>query len=149
MKKTAVISFIVFFALNFIFAYNVFARKDVVKNILVTFKAPSQTEQKSIAQQLKLTPEQNKQMKELNDRYQKESAELKNRYNKAYNDVVMLMKQEKPDKQLVNNTLKEFHSVHSQVLDKEVSYWMEMKTILTPEQNNKLWQIFEQNRIKK
>jgi Spy/CpxP family protein refolding chaperone len=149
MKKTAVCLLIVCIAFVFVFTHDVFAREDIVKNILITFKIPSPAEQKSIAQQLKLNPEQNKQMKELNDRYQKESADLKSRYNKAYNDVVMLMKQEKPDQQLVNNTLKEFHSIHAEVLEKEVGYWMEMKTILTPAQNNKLWQVFEQNRVKK
>lgn len=148
MKKVLVGFLVLFVMVTLVSTYDAFARKDIVKNILVTFRAPNPEEQKSISQQLQMTPEQNAQMKEVNERYKKDSTTLRDRYNAAYQDVVMLMKQEKPDKIRVNETLKKFHSIHAEVLNREVGYWMDLKTILTPQQNNKLWEIFEQQRIR-
>ena len=124
-------------------------RKGIFKNIMTVFRPPSAQEQKNIAQKLELTEEQRPKMKELNDKYRKQSSTLKKKYSTAYNDVVSLMNQQSPNKQKVNQKLKAFHSTHSNLVDAEVQYWMDLKTILTPAQNNKLWEIFEQSRIRR
>lgn len=150
MKKrlAGILSLLVIISLGYVYDA-VAQRKDITKNIIIVFRAPSPQEQKEISQKLQLTPEQNTKMKEVNERYKKETGNLKNEYNAAYQDVELLMKAEKPDKNRVNETLKKFHGIHTEALEKEVGYWMDLKTILTPAQNNKLWEIFEQDRIRK
>ena len=136
--------------ISLVYVYDAVAqRKDMVKNIIIVFRSPSPHEQKEISQKLQLTPEQITKMKEVNERYKKETGNLKNEYNAAYRDVELLMKTEKPDKNRVNETLKRFHRIHTEVLEREVGYWIDLKTILTPDQNNKLWEVFEQSRIRK
>ncbi len=159
MRKIFSFIFIILIAIGFIVTFDTFAmggkadegkmKKGILRNILVTFIPPTPAEQKNIAQKLELTEEQRSKMKELNDKYKRQSADLRKKYQQAYNDIVLLMKQEKPNKERVNRELKTFHSIHSQVLNQEVKYWMDLKTILTPSQNNKLWEIFEQNRTRR
>lgn len=151
MKKVGVCLLGVFIFMVFVFAYTAFAeeRKDITKNIIIVFRPPSADEQKNISKQLQMTSEQNAKMKEVADSYQRDSVSLKNQYNAAYNDVIKLMQAEQPDKVTVNETLKRFNAIHSQLVDKEVEYWMQFKSVLTPEQNDKLWEIFEQSRIRR
>jgi hypothetical protein len=59
------------------------------------------------------------------------------------------MNTESPNKSNVNDKLKSFHAMHQKVLDAEVDYWMDLKEILTPAQNLKLWEIFEKQRIRR
>lgn len=150
MKKILVGVLSLFISISLVYVYDAVAqRKDITKNIIIVFRSPSPQEQKEISQKLQLTPEQNTKMKEVNERYRKETENLRNKYSAATQDVELLMKAEKPDKNRVNETLKTFHRIHSEVLEKEVGYWMDMKTILTPGQNDKLWNLWEQNRIRK
>jgi Spy/CpxP family protein refolding chaperone len=65
------------------------------------------------------------------------------KYNSASNNVLELMKLDKPDQNRINEALDSFHGVHQEVINTEVSYWMALiKDILTPEQNIKLPDFF-------
>ena len=123
-------------------------KKGVFRNIVQTFRPPSGKELTKISNDLELNDEQKQQMKEVNDRFKQQTSTLKQRYGTGYEKVVKLMNTEQPNKANVNQTLKNFHNTHSQIVDAEVQYWMDLKTILTPAQNLKLWRIFEQSRIR-
>ncbi|GBD95962.1 MAG TPA: hypothetical protein ENG83_05310 [Nitrospirae bacterium] len=149
MKNLIVGFLMLFIMVSLVYTYDASAKKNIVTNIVVTFRPPAPEEQKTIARKLELTEEQKAEMKVINGKYRQQSMALKNKYNAAYKDVVLLMKEDKPNKERVNRELKTFHNIHSQVVDVEVQYWMDLKTILTPAQNNKLWEIFEKGRIRK
>ena len=123
-------------------------RKGLFRNIMVVFIPPTPEEQAKIATTVGLTDEQKQQMKAVSDRYRANAETLKRRYASAYQDVVHLMEQSNPNKSTVNSKLRAFHSTHKKVVDQEVRYWIDFKTILTPEQNKKFWNVFEQNRIR-
>ena len=124
-------------------------RKGVLRNIIVVFQPPNPEEQRQIATQVNLTEEQRGQMKAVSERYRADAQTLRGKYATAYRDVVRLMQQTEPNKSTVNSKLKAFHNVHQQVVSHEVQYWMDFKSILTPEQNKKFWNVFEQKRIRR
>ena len=123
--------------------------KGVSRNILETFMPPKGEGAQRIAKELGLDTEQRAQMKEVNSQFADDTAGLRQSYQEGYRDVVSLMNSESPDKGKVNSTLKTFHKIHADVVDAEVRYWMDLKTILNPEQNLELWGIFEKNRIRR
>ena len=125
------------------------AQKGITRNIVSVFAPPNAAESASIAQTLEMTAEQKSQMKEVADRFKKQASTLKKKYQTAYQNIVSLMDNEKPDISKVNEGLKNFHQVHSNVVDAEVQYWIDLKTILSPAQNLQLWEIFEQSRLRK
>ena len=86
-------------------------RKGIFKNIVITFRLPSPTEQRNISQQLKLTEEQRTQMKGITEKYKKDGLLLLSEYNKGYEAVVRLMEVTNPDPSRVNQALKDFHQV--------------------------------------
>jgi Spy/CpxP family protein refolding chaperone len=124
------------------------ARKGLVRNILVVFAPPSPEEERSIATRVGMDQDQKTRMRAVNDRYRSDSTTLRAKYDAAYDDVVRLMQATNPNKGDVNQVLKTFHQIHEQVLEREVGYWEDFKAILTPEQNQKFWNMFEQNRIR-
>ncbi len=123
-------------------------QKGIFRNILIVFMPPTPEQEQVIAERLELTEEQRTQMKQLSDRYREDATTLRNKYISVYNDIVTLMEQTEPNRTVVNEKLKAFHNVHQEVLSREIIYWMDFKTILTPEQNKKFWNIFEQSRIR-
>lgn len=123
-------------------------KKGVFRNIMTVFRLPSPAEQKSVAQQLDLTNEQKTEMKALTEKYRREGSKLLENYNIAYKKVIHLMETTSPDPSEINKTLKHFHKVHSQLVDKTVEYWRDFKNILTLEQNKKFWSIFEKSRVR-
>jgi len=123
--------------------------KGVFRNILTTFAPPSAAERQRIAQELELTQEQRAEMQAITQRYAGEASALREQYRAAYRDVVRLMNAESPDGQEVDRTLRRFHEVHARVLSGEVDYWMDVKEVLTAKQNLKLWELFEQARIRR
>ena len=125
------------------------AQKGITRNIVSTFTPPDGAERAAIAKKLEMTAEQKSQMQEVVNRFKKQSSSLKKDYQTAYQNIVKLMNNEKPDKSLVNEKLKNFHRVHSNVVEAEVQYWIDLKTILSPAQNLQLWEMFEQSRIRK
>jgi len=153
MKHTVTMMVSILLGSALLGAYSVEAQaaggqKGLFKNVVQTFRPPSGRELTKIANDLELDEEQKRQMKELNDRFQQQTSTLKQRYETGYEKVVKLMSTEHPDKGNVNQTLKNFHQTHSQFVDAEVQFWMDLKTILTPAQNLKLWRLFEKSRIR-
>jgi len=124
------------------------ARKGLTRNILEVFAPPTAEQEKKIATTVQMTEEQKTQMKAVNERYRGESQALLTKYRSAYEDVVKLMQETSPDKGQVNERLKAFHQVHAEVVSHEVTYWAEFKSILTPAQNQKFWNLFEQTRVR-
>ncbi|MGD8374766.1 MAG: periplasmic heavy metal sensor [Acidobacteriota bacterium] len=122
-------------------------QKGLMRNVVSVFAPPSPEEQQKIAATVELNDEQKQQMKEVSDRYRSQAQTLRGKYQTAYDDVVSLMESTEPDKGNVAAKLKNFHSVHQQIVDVEVQYWIDFKTILTPEQNKKFWNLFAQSRI--
>ena len=147
VKLTTTTLIVLVAALSFTTA--IAAQKGLTRNIISTFAPPDGADRAAIAQKLEITAEQKSQMKEISKRFKDQSSALKKDYQTAYQNVVKLMNNEKPDKSRVNEKLKNFHQVHSKVLEAEVQYWMDLKTILSPAQNLQLWEIFEQSRIRK
>lgn len=123
-------------------------RKGLHRNIIATFRPPSPEDERTISNKLELSEEQKTQMKAVSERYRKDTETLLAKYREAYEDVVNLMQETIPNKTVVNNHLKAFHGIHEEILGKEVSYWMDFKGILTPEQNRKFWNLFEQDRVR-
>lgn len=124
------------------------ARKGLFRNILAVFAPPTQEEEQRIVAQVGLSDEQKTQMRAVNERYRSDSSALMAKYNTAYEDVVRLMQATNPNKAEVNQRLKTFNQIHQEVVAHEVGYWSDFKAILTPEQNQKFWNMFEQNRIR-
>jgi Spy/CpxP family protein refolding chaperone len=124
------------------------ARKGLLRNIMTVFAPPTAQEERTIATTVGMSEEQKSQMKAVNERYRSDSTALVAKYNNAYDDVVRLMDATSPNKGEVNQTLKTFHQIHQEVLEREVGYWTDFKAILTPEQNRKFWNLFEQRRIR-
>lgn len=154
MKKHVFNLTLLFFAFTLIFAVvsgsaQEQQRKGVFRNIVNTFRLPSPAEQRNVAQKLELTEEQRTQLKGITEKYKKEGSQLLSEYNKGYEAVVRLMESTNPDSSRVNQALKDFHQVHSQLVDKEVEYWREFKSILTLEQNKQFWNIFAKSRVGK
>ena len=154
MKKHVFNLTLFFFAFTLIFAVvsgsaQQQQRKGIFKNIVTTFRLPSPAEQKNISRRLNLTEEQRTQMKGITEKYKKEGSQLISEYNKGYEAVVRLMESTNPDSSCVNQALKDFHQVHSQLVDKEVEYWRDFKSILTLEQNKQFWNIFAKSRVRK
>lgn len=125
------------------------SQKGLTRNIISTFYPPTVEQQQVIAQKLVLTDQQRQEMSTVNQRFRSQSKVLKQRYGEAYRSVVKLMNAETPNKQRVNEVLKAFHRTHSQMLDAEVQYWLDLKTLLTPAQNYQLWKLFEESRIRR
>ena len=123
-------------------------QKGMFRNIIETFMPPQGNGAKMIAKELELDEEQRPQMRELNERFSRNTSTLRQAYQKEYQNVIALMNSESPNKANVNAKLKSFHAMHQKVVDAEVGYWIDLKTILTPAQNLKLWEIFEKNRIR-
>lgn len=123
-------------------------QKGLMRNVVSVFAPPSPEEQQKIATTVGLTDEQKQQMKEVSDRYRSQAQTLRDKYQTAYSDVVGLMESTDPDKGNVAAKLKNFNSVHQQIVEVEVQYWVDFKSILTPEQNQKFWNLFEQSRIR-
>ena len=124
-------------------------KKGVFRNVVETFMPPKGDGARMIAKELALDEEQRPKMKELNERFTRNASTLRQAYQQEYKNVVALMNSESPNKTNVNDKLKSFHAMHQKVLDAEVDYWMDLKTILTPAQNLKLWEIFEKQRIRR
>lgn len=120
----------------------------LVRNVITTFRPPSSEEQRSIAANLGLDDDQKVAMKELNERYRGQSQSLLARYQQAYADVLALMETTQVDKGTVDARLRSFHSIHAEIVEVEISYWLEFKRILTPEQNRRFWNLFEQSRVR-
>lgn len=59
------------------------------------------------------------------------------------------MQQTDPNKGRVNDRLKAFHNIHAEIVNREVGYWVDFKNILTPEQNEQFWNLFEQRRVRR
>ena len=147
VKLTTTTLIVLVAALSFTTA--IAAQKGMTRNIVSVFAPPKAAERASIAQTLEMTAEQKSQMKEVADRFKKQASTLKKKYQTAYQNIVSFMDNEKPDISKVNEGLKNFHQVHSNVVDAEVQYWIDLKTILSPAQNLQLWEIFEQSRLRK
>ena len=124
------------------------SQKGIFRNIIAVFHPPSVEERQKIATTVGMSDEQKMEMKAVADRYQTQAQTLLGKYQTAYNNVVKLMNTSNPDKTTVNTKLKNFHRVHQNVVDAEVQYWIDFKSILTPEQNKKFWNMFEQSRIR-
>jgi len=121
--------------------------RTLVRAPALIFAPVSPDEAKAVSKELNLTPEQQKQMQEVNQRYNREVAALKGDYEKAVRDLLSLIQEPSPDAGVANQRVKEFHNVHQQIISKEIEYWREFKTILTPEQNNKFWTLFTRSRL--
>ena len=124
-------------------------KKGMFGNVVETFMPPKGDGAKMIAKELELDEEQRPKMRELNERFKRNVSTLRQAYQQEYQNVVALMNSESPNKSNVNAKLKSFHAMHQKVLDAEVGYWMDLKEILTPAQNLKLWEIFEKQRIRR
>jgi len=123
-------------------------RKGPVRNILVVFAPPTPEEEQRIATRVGLSAEQKQQMRSVNQRYRSDAPALRARYDTAYDDVVRLMQAANPNQNEVNRRLRTFNQVHQEVVEREVGYWTDFKEIMTPEQNQTFWNIFEQSRIR-
>jgi Spy/CpxP family protein refolding chaperone len=119
----------------------------MVRAPAVIFAPPSPDEARAVAKDLNLSPEQQKQMQQVNERYNREIMSLKQDYENAVRSLMSLIQDPTPNPSVTNQRLKEFHSVNQQVLDKEFEYWREFKTILTPDQNSKFWTLFGRSRL--
>jgi Spy/CpxP family protein refolding chaperone len=117
------------------------------KAMVAMMAPPSPQEASAMAKQLKLTPEQQKQMREVTDRYRTDTQALRQKYESGVESVLALIREPAPTPGAANQRLREFHDVHQEVLNKEVQYWMEVKSIMTPEQTHQLWNIFERSRL--
>ena len=154
MKKHVFNLTLFFFAFTLIFAVvsgnaQQEQRKGLSRNIVTTFRLPSPAEQRNISRQLELTEKQRTKMKGITEKYKKKGSQLLSEYNKRYEAVVRLMESTNPDSTRVNQALKRFHQAHSQLVDKEVGYWRDFKSILTLEQNKQFWNIFAKSRVRK
>jgi Spy/CpxP family protein refolding chaperone len=115
---------------------------------VVTMMAPpSPQEASSIAKQLNLTPEQQKQMQDVNERYRTDTQALRQQYETGVQNLLTLIREPTPAPGVANQRLKEFQDVHQAILSQEVQYWADVKSILTLEQNYQLWNIFERSRL--
>ena len=123
-------------------------RKGPLRNILVVFAPPSQEEEQRISVRVGLSAEQKTQMRAVNQRYRSDAPNLRAKYDAAYDDCVRLMESTNPSRSEVNQRLRTFNQVHQEVLEREVGYWTDFKSILTPQQNQKFWNMFEQSRIR-
>ena len=123
-------------------------RKGPLRNILAVFAPPSQAEEQQISTRVGLSNQQKTQMRAVNDRYRADAPSLRAKYDAAYADVVRLMESTNPNRGEVNQRLRTFNRVHEEVVTREVGYWTDFKSILTPEQNQTFWNIFEQSRIR-
>jgi Spy/CpxP family protein refolding chaperone len=119
----------------------------MVRAPAVIFAPPSPEEARTVAKELNLSPEQQKQMQGVNERYNREIMSLKQDYENAVRSLMSLIQDPTPNPSVANQRLKEFHSVNKRVLDKEFEYWQEFKTILTPDQNSKFWTLFGRSRL--
>jgi Spy/CpxP family protein refolding chaperone len=115
--------------------------------VVAMMAPPSPEEASSLAKQLKLPPEQQKQMQGVTERYRGDAQALQDEYASAVRNLLALIREPAPAPATANQRLKEFNNVHQAVLSREVQYWAEVKAILTPEQNLQLWNIFEQSRL--
>jgi Spy/CpxP family protein refolding chaperone len=120
----------------------------LLRNVIAVFRPPTPDEERAIATSVGLTDDQKTKMKSVNERYRSDSQDLLAKYRAAYEDIVKLMQSTNPNKAQVNQRLKTFHQIHSQIVDREVGYWTDFKSILTPEQNQKFWNVFEQKRVR-
>lgn len=123
--------------------------KGLLRNVITTFAPPSPEEQRSLVETVGMSEEQKAKLRSVNERYRNDAQRLRAKYDMAYENVVLLMNQQNPNKSRVNQTLKNFHSVHQEMVNREVGYWMDFKSILTPEQNRKFWNAFEQKRVRR
>jgi len=149
MRKTflpAVV--VVVLALLFSGAAMAQGQKGLMRNVVSVFAPPSPEEQQKIATAVGLSDEQKQQMKNVSDKYRSQAQTLRDKYETAYGDVVNLMETADPDKSTVASKLKNFNSVHQQIVEVEVQYWIDFKVLLTPEQNQKFWNLFEQSRVR-
>lgn len=124
------------------------ARKGLFRNLITVFAPPTPQEERTIATTVGLSEDQKTQMRAVNQRYRSDSSALMAKYNSAYEDVVSLMQSTDPNKSDVAQRLKTFHQVHQEVVEREVGYWTDFKSIMTPEQNQKFWNLFEQSRVR-
>jgi len=123
-------------------------RRGLLRNILVVFAPPSQQEEQRIAARVGMSSQQKTQMRAVNERYRSDAPSLRAKYDAAYDDVVRLMQSTNPNQGEVNQRLRTFHRVHQEVVEREVGYWNDFKEILTPQQNQTFWNIFEQSRVR-
>jgi len=118
-------------------------------NPVEVFAPPTKSERERIYERLEVTRQQRRELEALLNKYEKDFEILIEDYKRAYNRLVEFIKAEKPpDARRVNNMLKEFHEVEEKILKKEVYYWKELKEILAPQQNYRLWELFEKDRLR-
>lgn len=121
--------------------------KEMTQSIVVVFAPPTKEEASSLSKSLNLTPEQKQKMQGLNQKYAQQAKAMKDEYIRAVRDLTKLMVDPNITAQGSNQELKHFHQVHQTILDQEVAYWSDFKTILTPQQNKIFGQAFTRSRL--
>ncbi len=126
-----------------------YADKGIFRNIISTFRPPTVAEQQKLATSLQLTEEQKQALHNSNTKFRNSARNLREEYQKAYRSVVQLMQADSVNMDEVNRRLQKFNTVHQKIVDAEVRYWVSLKGNLTREQGRKLWEFFEQTRIRR
>ena len=143
------ISFVVIFSvlLSIVYAQDLRNEK-IIPAIMHILAPPSEVESRKLTTQLKLTPEQKKEMQKLYDDYVRSTRAFKQRYEVKFKQLLTLMKDPAPNGRKVEAECSEFLNLERQVLREEIEYWTGLKNVLTKRQLNKLWNHMEAKRIK-
>jgi len=123
-------------------------RKQMWSDPVTVFRPLKKTEQKTIADSLALTPDQQKEIKTLSQKYMTELKALADTYQKARQDVMAALEAESPDREAVANGLKQVQETHSDLLKKEVEYWHSLTSVLNDDQVAQFWSLFADSRMK-
>ena len=150
MKAAAkAISFVVMFSVLLSIVYAQDLRNDkIIPAIMHILAPPSEMESRKLSTQLKLTPEQNKEMGKLYADYVRSTRSFKQRYEVKFKQLLILMRDPAPNGRQVEAECSEFLNLERQVLRAEIEYWTGLKNVLTKRQMNKLWNYMESKRVK-
>ncbi|RIH65979.1 periplasmic heavy metal sensor [Mariniphaga sediminis] len=103
---------------------------------------PAQQRTRFFREQLNLEPGQLEVFRELNRDFNRTAWQINRQLESLRIEMVMEMGEKDPDKQKLEAISKEVGQLHTQLKNKTIDYYLEMKGVCTEEQQQKLKELF-------
>ncbi len=105
-------------------------------------KVPSERRTRFFREQLNLDSGQLTQFRELNRNYNKTAWQISHQLEVLRREMVQELGRENSNKKVLKSISSQIGELHSELKDKTIDYYLEMKKVCNEEQRNKLNEIF-------
>jgi hypothetical protein len=127
---------------------NIAGEKVWLRPLVLILRPATASEQRAVSAQLGLNESQKRQLHQANVDFERSAQTLKARHEDLLRRLSKLMTSDTSvQTESVKQTCQQIEQTESELIDKEIAYYDQVRTTLEPGQRRKFWDLFEKARL--